>query len=196
MTPETRVSLLLRIRDANDADSWSQFGAVYAPIVFRFLKNRGLQDADAGDVTQNVLMEVARCIKRFEYDPAQGKFRNWLAIITRRQLNRFWNKHPTTTSLEPEEMGIDQNSDAVWIDAWQSELLRTALDRVQRSVKPQTWQVFEMTWMQNVPAAKASEELGMPIDLVYSAKARVLKRVEAEVRLLGDDCGWIESGSS
>ena len=193
-TPETRASLLLRIRDPNDGESWRQFGNVYAPIIFRFLTSRGLQEADAGDVTQNVMMEVARCIKNFEYDPALGKFRNWLALISRRQLNRFWQKRNMNESLEPEEMGIDQKSDATWIDAWQSELLRTALDRIRPVLKESTWSVFEMTWIESRPAAEVSQQLSMPIDLVYSAKARVLKRVEEEIRMLGDDCGWIEGG--
>lgn len=190
MPPETRASLLLRIRDPKDGDSWTQFGEVYAPVIFRFLTRRGLQEADAGDVTQNVLLEVAKGIQKFEYKPEQGKFRNWLATISRRQLNRFWNKKSVPT-IEPEEMGINQQSDAQWIDAWQSELLRSALQRVQKSVNETTWRAFEMTWIQNEPAAQASQSLEMPIDLVYSAKARVLKRVEEEVRMLGDDCGWV-----
>lgn len=190
MPPETRASLLLRIRDPKDADSWTQFGEVYAPVIFRFLTRRGLQEADAGDVTQNVLLEVAKGIQKFEYKPEQGKFRNWLATISRRQLNRFWNKKSVPT-IEPEEMGINQQSDAQWIDAWQSELLRSALQRVQKSVNETTWRAFEMTWIQNEPAAQTSQSLEMPIDLVYSAKARVLKRVEEEVRMLGDDCGWV-----
>ena len=190
MPPETRASLLLRIRDPKDGDSWTQFGEVYAPVIFRFLTRRGLQEADAGDVTQNVLLEVAKGIQKFEYKPEQGKFRNWLATISRRQLNRFWNKKSVPT-IEPEEMGINQQSDAQWIDAWQSELLRSALQRVQKSVNETTWRAFEMTWIQNEPAAQTSQSLEMPIDLVYSAKARVLKRVEEEVRMLGDDCGWV-----
>ena len=87
--PETRASLLIRIRNPEDSDSWTQFGEVYAPVVFRFLTRRGLQEADAGDVTQNVLLEVAKSIQKFEYEPERGKFRNWLATIARRQLNRF-----------------------------------------------------------------------------------------------------------
>ncbi len=192
MPPETRASLLIRIRDPADSDSWTQFGEVYAPVVFRFLTRRGLQEADAGDVTQNVLLEVAKSIQKFEYQPEQGKFRNWLATLARRQLNRFWSKKSVPT-LEPEEMGINQQSDAEWVDAWQSELLRSAMERVQKSVNTTTWKAFEMTWIQNEPSSAVSQKLDMAIDLVYSAKARVLKRIEDEVRMLGDDCGWISA---
>ena len=192
VTPETQPSLLIRIRDPDDSDSWSQFIHVYAPVIFRFLVNRGLQEADAGDVTQNVLMEVARCIKNFEYNPENGRFRSWLATISRRQLNKFWRKK-TVETVEPEEMGIDKASDAQWIDAWQSELLRAAMLRASSSVKESTWKIFRMTWIEEIPAAEVSKKMNMPIDLVYSAKARTLKRIEEEIRMLGDDCGWIET---
>ena len=74
MPPETRASLLIRIRDPQDTDSWTQFGEVYAPIVFRFLTRRGLQEADAGDVTQNVLLEVAKSIRNSSISLNKGNF--------------------------------------------------------------------------------------------------------------------------
>ena len=68
----TQQSLLLRIRDDRDAASWSRFVAIYSPLVYGFLRKRGLQDADAADLTQDVLTRVATAIKSFEYDPASN----------------------------------------------------------------------------------------------------------------------------
>ena len=83
---KTRSSLLVRIRDARDDEAWCEFVDVYAPLVYRFARLRGLQNADAADVTQDVLQTVARSISGFEYDPERGSFRGWLLSVARSRL--------------------------------------------------------------------------------------------------------------
>ena len=74
-SPKTRPSLLLRIRDASDADAWGEFVEIYGPLVYRFARNRGVQHADAADLTQEVLGTVARVSPRLEYDPDRGNYK-------------------------------------------------------------------------------------------------------------------------
>ena len=71
---QTRPSLLIRLRDVGDADAWRTFVTIYAPLVHRFGRRHGLQDADAADLTQDVLGEVCRAIRSFEYQPARDVF--------------------------------------------------------------------------------------------------------------------------
>src|SRR4051812_17853344 len=85
----TRVSLLVRIRDRGDEEAWRQFVALYAPLVYGFARRRGLQDADAADLTQAVLRSVATAAGRLEYDPRRGSFRSWLFTVTRNPLITF-----------------------------------------------------------------------------------------------------------
>src|SRR4029079_1988400 len=85
-SPETRASLLLRIRDAQDHLAWTDFIDIYAPLIHAYSRNRGLQDADAADVTQEVLRAVAVHAERFDYDPARGSFRGWLFRVTLNKL--------------------------------------------------------------------------------------------------------------
>ena len=87
--PLTRVTLLTRIRDGRDADAWREFVQLYGPVVYRFARNRGLQDADAADLMQDVLRSVARHAGRLEYDPKKGTFRGWLYTITRNKIYNF-----------------------------------------------------------------------------------------------------------
>ena len=75
---ETRRSLILRIRDVDDDQAWSEFIDIYTPVVFRFLRRRGLQDADASDVSQEVMRSVAQAIDSFEHREQNGAFRAWL----------------------------------------------------------------------------------------------------------------------
>src|SRR3954452_21808877 len=85
----TRPSLLVRIRDARDREAWGQFVEIYAPLVYDLARRRGLQDADAADLTQEVLRSVSSAIGRLDYDPARGTFRGWLFTVTRNAINTF-----------------------------------------------------------------------------------------------------------
>src|SRR3954451_8863264 len=87
--PLTRASLLVRIRDGGDHDAWKQFVGVYAPVVYGFARKRGLQDADAADVMQEVLRSVAGAAARLEYDPKRGSFRGWLYTVARNKIFNF-----------------------------------------------------------------------------------------------------------
>ena len=88
--PPTRPSLLLRLRDPLDEPAWRHFVELYAPVVYGYARKQGLQDADASDICQDVLVGVARSVGRLEYDPAKGAFRNWLFTIVRRKLALWW----------------------------------------------------------------------------------------------------------
>src|SRR5437588_470903 len=88
-SPHTRPSLLVRLRDTADHEAWRQLVELYAPLVYRFLRRRNLQDADAADLTQEVLRGVAGAIDRFEYDPGRGSFRGWLFTVARNKLHTF-----------------------------------------------------------------------------------------------------------
>ena len=90
--PLTRVTLLTRIRDGRDAEAWREFVQLYGPVVYRFARNRGLQDADAADLMQDVLRSVARNAHRMEYDPKRGTFRGWLYTVTRNKIYNFLSR--------------------------------------------------------------------------------------------------------
>src|SRR2546423_9020301 len=83
--PPTRASLLVRLRDPNDAAAWTEFVDLYAPLVYGYARKQGLQDADAADLSQEVLGAVAGAVRRLDYDPRRGAFRNWLFTIVRRK---------------------------------------------------------------------------------------------------------------
>jgi RNA polymerase sigma-70 factor (ECF subfamily) len=195
---DTRVSLLASLREARNATSWNEwwktFVAAYAPLVYRYARRRGLQDADAADVTQEVLAETARCLPTFEYKPERGRFRGWLGLLTRRQLARFFAKQQRDASRTNGATDHDvlaelaaPQSEAEWTDTFHGQLLRTALDRIRPHFEPPTWQAFAQVWLHQRTAAEAAANLNLPIDAIYLAKSRVLKRLREELLHLAED---------
>jgi len=81
--PSTRVSLLLRLQSSEDAEAWEQFSELYRPFIYRMARTRGLQDADAHDLAQEVLVRVANSVHKWDTDREKGTFRGWLSRITR-----------------------------------------------------------------------------------------------------------------
>src|ERR1041384_4328400 len=88
-SPPTRASLLVRLRDGSDGEAWQEFVHLYAPIIYGFARKRGLQDADAADMMQDVLRSVSGAIGTLDYDRKRGSFRGWLFTITRNKIFNF-----------------------------------------------------------------------------------------------------------
>jgi RNA polymerase sigma factor (sigma-70 family) len=187
----TRPSLLVRVRDAQDHEAWNLFVATYAPVIYRYCRRKGLQDADAADVTQDVLAQVARSMRTFTYQPERGRFRDWLCAVTRSKLPRSRPNKDRAGGDDRVDGLLEQiacsESDSEWTAEFNGQVLRFALDRIRPHFEPTTWWSFERCWLDNRPAADVARELGLPIDAVYVAKSRVLKRLREEVLALAED---------
>jgi RNA polymerase sigma factor (sigma-70 family) len=190
----TRPSLLVRIRDPQDAVSWRAFVELYTPPVLRYCRLRGLQDADAADVTQEVMAQVARSMRSFRYAPERGRFRDWLGTITRRKVNRHLTKRHLGTSGGggsdlPEAINNPRviEADPVWSAEFNAQILRAALEKVRPLFGPATWNAFAGVWLEDRTAAETASALGVSLEAVYVAKSKVLKRLEEEVLTLVED---------
>ena len=185
----TRPSLLVRIRDLRDEMAWGEFAQLYTPLIYRFARHSGLQDADASLVTQDVLVTVARTIHRFEYNPKSGSFRGWLKVVTRSRLNDFLRAQ----GREIQGSGdtgilnlIDEQPDPSQPDIWEQEFRRTlfewAVDRIRCDFEDTTWQAFWQTSVGGRETRDVAEELELSIGAVYIARSRVLARLRKEIQ--------------
>jgi RNA polymerase sigma-70 factor (ECF subfamily) len=179
--------MLLRLRNFQDVAAWRTFADVYGRLVYRYCRRRGLQEADAVDVTQEVLVQVSRSMPRFEYQPQRGRFRGWLATVTRNKLNRFWKRNLTTKQLCVED--APATCDLTWDDEYHQMLLAAAVERTKPHFEPLTWQAFELVWFDELAAAETARRLKLPIERVYVAKSRVLKRLQQTVAEIADEWG-------
>jgi RNA polymerase sigma factor (sigma-70 family) len=189
----TRPSLLVRIRDLRDEMAWGEFAQLYTPLIYRFARQSGLQDADASLVTQDVLVTVARTIHRFEYNPKSGSFRGWLKVVTRSRLNDFLRAQ----GREVQGTGdtgmlhlIDEQPDPSQPDIWEREFRRTlfewAVDRIRCDFEDTTWQAFWQTSVGGRETRDVAETLEMSVGAIYIARSRVLARLRKEIEEVDD----------
>ena len=186
MSIQTRPSLLLRIRDHRDGAAWTDFVAIYEPVIYRLARNRGLQDADAREVTQDVLLSVAGAIDRFDPD-GETRFGTWLARVTRnaaidRIRRRAERGTGRTDFLRALEQQPQRDVEAASFEAErQRQLFRVAAGKARGQVRPATWQAFWATAVEGRTAADVAAELGMTEGAVYVARCRLLARLRAIV---------------
>ena len=184
--PPTRVSLLVRLRDPRDGAAWAEFVGLYGPLVYGYLRKQGLQDADAADLSQEVLAAVARGIGRLEYDPQRGAFRNWLFTVVRRKAAN-WRRARTSrpeVRNDPEAERLlegcpaPEAGEAEWQAEWRQRLFAWACEQVRRDVTAVTWQAFWKTAIEDQPGKQVADDLGLTVAAVYGARRRVLARLK------------------
>lgn len=183
--PTTHVSLLARLVDPHDEAAWSEFLATYESAVYRYARSRGLQDSDARDVVQNVVVAVHAKVGKWVPDGQKGSFRSWLlrtshytAMNTLRSLRRA---DVRATTCEADEIAGDFESESLdwerWAFSWAAEI-------VKGEVAEATWRAFHLTAVDGKSPAEVATLLGMRQGSVYTAKCRVMARIKELVSQL------------
>lgn len=187
----TRPSLLVRIRDAVDRQAWDQFAEVYVPLIYGFTRKQGLQDADASDVTQEVLRAVSQAIRKLDYDPRQGTFRGWLFTVVRNELRDFHNRQrrPGRGSGDTQMHNLlaqqpEGEQASCWDAEWEQQLFQAAARQVRTEVEATTWQAFWRTAVEGHSGKDVAAELQISVAAVYLAKGRVMARLKERVKML------------
>ncbi len=182
--PQTRASLILRLQNESDAQAWYEFVEIYQPLIYSLAIRRGLQDADAFDLTQEVLSRVAKSISKWNPDPQLGSFRGWLATITRNMVIQTFRRNqrlPQTSSpkqiqelLHNHPLGADSEDFDL---EHERQLFTWAAKQVEQQVEPKSWQAFWRTAVQNQSVEKTAEQLSLSKGAVYIARSRIMGRL-------------------
>jgi RNA polymerase sigma factor (sigma-70 family) len=194
--PATRLSLLVRLRDAGDDGAWSKFVELYAPLVFGLARKHGLQDADAADLTQDVLQAVSGGIRKLDYDPGRGSFRGWLFTVARNKLRNFLaaQRRPgrgtgdSGAQQKLSELPAREEDQAAWWDQeYERRVFSWAADQARGAFQEKTWQAFWQTAVEGKAGPVVARALGLSVAAVYLAKGRVMERLKRIIReALGD----------
>jgi RNA polymerase sigma factor (sigma-70 family) len=183
--PVTRPSLLVRIRDTGDTDAWRLFVDLYAPMIYGFARRRGLQDADAADLTQDVFRTVA--VRPPDYDPHRGTFRGWLYTVTRNKVRDFVERRgriPTAgdTAALDEQPAREDDEMAQWDRDYEKRLFHWAAEQIRGEFAGPTWQAFWRVAVDGTAAAEVAAALGMSVGAVYVSKSRVVARLRKQIQ--------------
>lgn len=184
--PETRASLILRLRNADDVVAWDEFVDLYAPVVFRVSRARGFQAADADNLVQEVLFAVARSVSQWLERDDRGGFRAWILRIARNEAADMITRRGTRSlGQDGDEVarmlhalpGREDISSQLDL-AYERAVFQWAAEKVQHAVEQHTWQAFWLTRVEGVSVAEAAKELGTRPGNIYFACSRVMARIK------------------
>ncbi len=186
MESRTRVTLLERIRDGADPLAWQAFSDRYWRLIFAFAKKRGCSDHTAEEIVQDAMLEVFRGRDIFTYDPARGRFRDWLGTVVRNLVakhrrqpaQRIRGRGGDSDGGFPEEHEVcNGQPDTLWATAYEQAMLTVLLDIVRREVSPHTYQAFELAAIRGLSGEQAAKITGLSRNAVYLSRKRVFERL-------------------
>lgn len=195
--PITRASIIRRLHDPQDHEAWQLVVELYSPIVYHYCLNRGLQAADALDVSQEVFAKL----RNFQFDPERGKFRAWLGTVARNQLNAFWRSAHQPRSVRDLEPSMVSQPDLDWERISQAHILDQALRRIRAQFSAEEWLVFEevaleqqqepsgmrYAWRCEQSPGLAAAKFGKSVEWVYKTKSAILKQLKNEVLFIAEE---------
>ena len=194
----TRRSLLARLKDWGDQESWQVFFDTYWRLIYGIARKAGLSEDEAQDVVQETVLSVAKTMKTFHYDPAVCSFKGWLYLLTRRRIAdrlRRREREPSAGEPLPEtDAGSDAveslaeltvlPSESVWDEEWERNLLDAAMARVKQKASPLQFQIFDYYVLKGWRVAEVTRTLEVSRAQVYLAKHRVSALLKKEVKRL------------
>jgi RNA polymerase sigma-70 factor (ECF subfamily) len=191
----TRYSLLSRLQNWDDGESWKVFFDTYWQLIYSFAIKAGLTEAEAQDVVQETIISVAKDIQKFKRNRESGSFKGWLQNLTRWRIADQLRRRPHADGGETEASAgelaaagiadpMDPGLETAWDEEWQANLLSAAMERVKHRVKEEHYQMFDLYVVKGWPVNKVAEILGVGVARVYLAKHRVSALIKKEMRRL------------
>lgn len=193
----TRESLLTRLKDWRDGESWREFFDSYWRLIYNTARQAGLSDAESQDIVQETIISVAKRIEGFKYDPKVCSFKTWMLNLTRWRIINQLKRRQRQTERHVELPASDDTDqaaaitdpasvclDAIWKTEWERSLLAAAAERVKRQVSPEQFQLFDLYCIEGWPVKKVAQTLGVSATQVYLAKHRIGRLMKKQIELL------------
>ncbi len=203
----TRPSLLNRLKQSEDSESWQEFYRVYGKVVRDFALHAGLSDSEADEVVQETAIAMARHLPTYTYNPRACRFKTWLLNqaswrikdqLKKRHHNPAWT--PSGRDVEPQASAADHtartatinrvpdanapNLDALFEERWRSTLLTMALERVKQKFSLKHFQAFDLLVLKQWPASEVARSLGLTLANVYVIRHRISAAIKKDIKQL------------
>jgi RNA polymerase sigma factor (sigma-70 family) len=193
----TRQSLLSRLKNWDDHESWKTFFDTYWKLIYNTAMRSGLTDAEAQDVVQETVLSVMKSMPNFKYDAQNGSFKAWLKRLTswrvmdelRKRKHVFCetNRQDTSTGQDFFNTLPDpamSRLEAAWDEEWEKNLLDAAIDRLKAKVDSKQYQIFDLHVIKGWPVMRVAGALGINPGRVYLSKHRIGKLLKTEIEQL------------
>ena len=182
---DTRATLLERLRDAEDPLAWDEFFERYGRLIHGYARRRGCGEPTAEEIVQEVMLAVFQQREVYRYDPARGRFRDWLGAVVRNQVARRRRQPAERVRARGGEeqeaiadpRSVDTSPDDAWEAAFEESLLLVLLDIVRQGMTPRTYQAFELFAFHGLSGAEVARLTGLSRNAVYQARKEVIKRL-------------------
>jgi len=193
----TRYSLLSRLQNWDDQESWKDFFDTYWRLIYSLAIKSGLTDAEAQDVVQETVISVAKHVGKFKHDRSLGSFKGWLRNIIRwRIADQLEKRNPASQKAElfvKTEAPVDLSEypdlgtdglEALWEEEWRTNLFETAVRHVKRQVREEHYLIFDLYVVKGWSVLKVARKLGVSVGKVYLVKHRVAALIKKEIQTL------------
>ena len=194
----TRHSLLSRLKNWDDSESWNDFFSTYWKLIFNFACKAGLTEVEAQDVVQQTVIEVSQRIGEFKHQSRRGSFKKWLLQLTRWRIQDQFRKRLPIGVRARRSSADDEGTDLLnrvadpagslldqaWDAEWEKNLFNTAVERVRARVNPKIYQVFDAYVFQEWPLEKVRKLLDVSTGQIRVTKMRVSRLIRTEMNLL------------
>ncbi len=185
MPSDTRPSLLEELRSGGDALAWEEFFTRYWPTIYAYARRRGCSEHTAEEIVQDVMLKMFRHRDLFRYDPARGRFRDWLGVVVRNQVAEH-RRRPSQRAKPiggrlgdrmPEPFDDAPGPDEIWERVFEGRLLLALLDVVRRESDPREYLAFELYTLKQMKAADVGRVTGLTPNVVYKTHDKMVKRL-------------------
>jgi RNA polymerase sigma factor (sigma-70 family) len=189
--PTTHPTLLARLRhDPSNETAWDEFVEQYGRHIYRWCRQWKLQDADAEDVAQEILLKLARKLRDFNYDP-KSSFRGWLKTVAHHAWRDFVADRTLARPAGSEQIwellqSVEAREDLFQKlqGAFDHEMLEAAKIQVRLRVAPHTWEAFRLVAIEGLSVTDVAAKVHMKVAMVYVAKSKVQRMLQEEIQKL------------
>lgn len=186
--PETRYSLIVRLKEPRNASAWTQFVSVYEPFLTQLVRRQGTPPHQVADVTQQILMAIVRSVNDWADDGQPASFRRWLGRVARNAAIKFLareRRHARGFGGNEFLSQIDQIPDTVIddrrIQQYDHEMIVWAAEQVRSEFRETSWQAFWGTQVEGRPVADVAQELGISTGSIYMSRSRIVARIRERI---------------
>jgi len=200
---QTRQSLLIRLKDWKDAESWQSFFNNYWRLIYSTATQAGLTPEESEDVVQETIFSVSKQIPKFDYDPKKGSFRSWLLTVTHcRIADRFRKRRGEYNEISIDTFTVECGDlttfgvpellsraelEEIWDREWDSNLLEAAIDNVKRSVAPRHYQIFDLLHFKELSFSEVTSKLGVSRASAYLIRHRISRAIVKELERIQEE---------